>query len=109
MSRNACRCATYQRVRAAIHLAASNLDTAKWDVVMDSAITRRNFIKGTATAGMVLVVGLNAKGVLAIGSETSELNPFVRVSEEGVVTVVIKHFEMGRVLEVQQRLPTPRK
>lgn len=32
MSGNACRCATYQRVRAAIHLAASNLDTAKSEV-----------------------------------------------------------------------------
>jgi len=32
MSGNACRCATYQRVRAAIHLAASNLDTVKREV-----------------------------------------------------------------------------
>lgn len=32
MSGNACRCATYQRIRAAIHLAASNLDTAKSEV-----------------------------------------------------------------------------
>ncbi len=32
MSGNACRCATYQRIRAAIHLAASNLDTAKPEV-----------------------------------------------------------------------------
>ncbi len=32
MSGNACRCATYQRVRAAIHLAASNLDTMKTEV-----------------------------------------------------------------------------
>ena len=63
---------------------------------MDSAINRRNFIKGAATVGMALVVGLNAKGVLAIGSEKSELNPFVKISEEGIVTVVIKHFEMGQ-------------
>ena len=53
---------------------------------MDSSITRRDFIKGAATAGMALVVGLNAKGVLAIGSERSELNPFVKISEDGVVT-----------------------
>ncbi len=63
---------------------------------MDSSITRRNFIKGTATAGMALIVGLNAKGVLAIGGEKSALNPFVKISEDGVVTVVIKHFEMGQ-------------
>ncbi len=63
---------------------------------MDSSITRRNFIKSAATAGIALVIGLNAKGVLAIGSEKSVLNPFVKISEEGVVTVVIKHFEMGQ-------------
>ncbi len=63
---------------------------------MDSAITRREFIKGTVATGVALVVGLNAEGVLAIGSEKSELNPFVKISEEGVVTVIIKHFEMGQ-------------
>ena len=63
---------------------------------MDSGIYRRDFIKVAATAGVALVVGLNSKGVIAVGNEKSELNPFVRVSEEGVVTVVIKHFEMGQ-------------
>ncbi|WP_350332954.1 xanthine dehydrogenase family protein molybdopterin-binding subunit [Coralliovum pocilloporae] len=57
---------------------------------------RRGFLKGAAGLGAALFVGVSPSGVLAASSESTVLNPFVRISEDGVVTVIIKHFEMGQ-------------
>ena len=43
-----------------------------------------------------LVVGFDPRDALASGSEVSELNPFVRISPDGTVTAIIKHFECGQ-------------
>ncbi|WP_416898496.1 MAG: molybdopterin cofactor-binding domain-containing protein [Minwuia sp.] len=57
--------------------------------------SRRGFMKGAmATAGVALVIGFNSKGALAAGG--ADLNPFVRIDDEGRVTVIVKHFEMGQ-------------
>ena len=58
--------------------------------------TRRGFLKGAATTSAVLVVGLNANGVLASGTADAVLNPFVKINADGTVTVIVKHFEMGQ-------------
>jgi len=59
--------------------------------------SRRGFLKGVAAlSGTALVIGLDPRGTLAAGSETAELNPFVRVLPDGTVEAVIKHFEMGQ-------------
>lgn len=63
---------------------------------MNIETSRRNFLMGSAAAGAALVIGINAKGVLAAGNAAADLNPFVRISPEGVVHVAIKHFEMGQ-------------
>jgi len=63
---------------------------------MTMQTTRRAFLQGTAASGAVLLVGFDPKGVLAAGSTGAQLNPFVKISADGSVTVVIKHFEMGQ-------------
>lgn len=62
---------------------------------------RRGFLKGAAVLGGSIVIGFNAGGALATASETASsdavgFNPFVKISPDGTVTVVIKHFEMGQ-------------
>ena len=54
---------------------------------------RRNFLKGSAA---LLVIGLNAKGVLAAAPDAVSINPFVTISADGTVSVIAKHFEMGQ-------------
>ncbi len=69
---------------------------------MTTSINRREFLKSSAALGVSMVVGFNATGALAassdgIGSaEGAEFNPFVKVDDEGIVTVLAKHFEMGQ-------------
>jgi len=58
--------------------------------------TRRSFLQGTIAAGAALTVGLSPTGLLAAGNATAPLNPFVKISSDGTVTVVLKHFEMGQ-------------
>lgn len=63
---------------------------------MTMNVSRRGFLKGTATAGAALFIGTTASGVLAAGQEDVVLNPFVKIDADGTVTVIIKHFEMGQ-------------
>ncbi len=66
---------------------------------MNINVSRRGFLKGSAAGATALFVGVNAKGVLAAGSSAAantDLNPFVKIDADGVVTVIIKHFEMGQ-------------
>jgi isoquinoline 1-oxidoreductase beta subunit len=62
-------------------------------------VSRRGFLKASAAGTTALLVGINAKGVLAAGSTAAavtDLNPFVKIDADGTVTVIIKHFEMGQ-------------
>ncbi|MBC6439272.1 MAG: xanthine dehydrogenase family protein molybdopterin-binding subunit [Rhodospirillales bacterium] len=58
--------------------------------------SRRAFLGGTAAAASMMVVGLRSDGALAAGDTRAEINPFVRISGDGTVEVVLKHFEMGQ-------------
>ncbi|MEM0990057.1 MAG: xanthine dehydrogenase family protein molybdopterin-binding subunit [Pseudomonadota bacterium] len=60
--------------------------------------SRRTFLQGSAAAGAALVIGVGANGSFVAAKETAvlDINPFVRISPDGVVHVVIKHFEMGQ-------------
>jgi len=58
--------------------------------------TRRAFLKSAAATGAVLCVGFNPRGLLAAGHADAKLNPFVKVDADGLVTVILKHFEMGQ-------------
>lgn len=63
---------------------------------MTIQLSRRDFLKSAAASTVVLVVGLNSKGLLAAGQPDTVINPFVRIDQDGFVTVIAKHFEMGQ-------------
>ena len=62
--------------------------------------SRRGFLKAGSALGLSLVVGFNSKGKLAYAATDvqsgSSFNPFVMISEDGTVTAIAKHFEMGQ-------------
>ena len=65
---------------------------------MNVEISRRGFLKGAAaTAATMLLVGVTPKGVLSsAGTDGGNLTPFVKITPDGSVTAIIKHFEMGQ-------------
>lgn len=64
---------------------------------MTMTTSRRGFLKGAAAASAVLIVGLRPDGGLAAGNTgATMLNPFVRISADGRVTAIVKHFEKGQ-------------
>ncbi|MDX8354500.1 xanthine dehydrogenase family protein molybdopterin-binding subunit [Cognatiyoonia sp. IB215182] len=58
--------------------------------------SRRGFLKGSAAAGVLLVIGARPDGALAAGDAAAQLNPFVKIGADGRVVAVIKHFEKGQ-------------
>ncbi len=64
---------------------------------MTVQLTRRSFLKSaSALAGAALVVGFGPGKVLAAPGGAGEFTPFVRISADGTVTTIIKHFECGQ-------------
>ncbi len=63
---------------------------------MTTQLSRRDFLKSAAAGAAVLVVGIDARGLLAAGHAESVVNPFVRIDQNGFVTVIVKHFELGQ-------------
>ena len=64
---------------------------------MTSSLTRRGFLKtASATTASALIVGFTPRGVLHASSAGGDFTPFVKISREGQVTVLVKHFEMGQ-------------
>ncbi|MFY0611565.1 MAG: xanthine dehydrogenase family protein molybdopterin-binding subunit [Hyphomicrobiaceae bacterium] len=64
---------------------------------MNIQADRRAFLKGGAALAAALIVGIRPDGSFAAGNATAaEINPFVRIMPDGIVQVVLKHFEMGQ-------------
>ena len=66
---------------------------------MTTRTDRRTFLKSAVAASAALVIGLRPDGrfaVAAAGAAPTTLNPFVRITADGTVEVVLKHFEMGQ-------------
>ena len=61
---------------------------------MTITTSRRGFLGGAAAAA--LVVGVRPDGVFAAGQDGTMFNPFVRITSDGRVTAIVKHFEMGQ-------------
>jgi isoquinoline 1-oxidoreductase beta subunit len=76
MQRNLCRCGTYSRIKAAVKRAANEIRSGE-----------------KAGAGPPKNPSVASTGVPA---EAFALNPFVRISADGFVTVIAKHFETGQ-------------
>jgi isoquinoline 1-oxidoreductase beta subunit len=78
MSRNICRCGTYQRIRSAIHRASQMMSQG---------------VKSHAAGGEAL--GLRVAGTTQ-SSAPSILNPFVHIGADEAVTIMVNHSEMGQ-------------
>lgn len=63
---------------------------------MNISTSRRGFLQGAAATAAVLYVGARSDGALAASSDSTDLNPFVRIGADGRVTAIVKHFEMGQ-------------
>lgn len=60
-------------------------------------LSRRTFLKSaSAVAASSLVVGYSAQGALASASGAGQLTPFVRISADGTVTAIVKHYDSGQ-------------
>ncbi len=58
--------------------------------------SRRNFLVGAGVASTALFVGLGPGKSWAAADDITGLNPFIRVDSDGIVTAIVKHFEMGQ-------------
>ena len=64
---------------------------------MTMHLSRRGFLQSASTlAGAALVIGFDAGNVLASADSAAEFTPFVRISADGRVTAIVKHFECGQ-------------
>lgn len=62
---------------------------------MNSQISRRRFLKTSAAAALIL--GFRPGGVLAKGAPSGgNLTPFLKISSDGRIAAIIKHFEGGQ-------------
>jgi isoquinoline 1-oxidoreductase beta subunit len=61
-------------------------------------LSRRGFMVGSAMAGTSLLVGCSLGDIVGAGSNTKigAFGPFIKIAEDGTVTVVNKHLEMGQ-------------
>jgi isoquinoline 1-oxidoreductase beta subunit len=64
---------------------------------MTKQLSRRSFLQSaSALAGAALVVGFDSGKAIAQSAAGSEFTPFVRITPDGTVTALIKHFECGQ-------------
>jgi isoquinoline 1-oxidoreductase subunit beta len=115
MDGNVCRCATYIRIRAAIHEASSMLGCGEWTMYaamlskrLTAPSSRRNFLIASAAGAGALIIGCAfgegaeakeaANGNKAgIGPKASPMpDAFIRIAPDDSVTVLIKHLDMGQ-------------
>ena len=65
---------------------------------MTRNISRRSFLQtATATVGVALTLGFDARGALAMTAQSGgNFTPFVKIYPDGTVAAIIKHFEGGQ-------------
>ncbi len=64
---------------------------------MTMQLSRRGFLKSmSAISGAALVIGFDTGDALAGADGDAAFTPFVRISSDGKVTALIKHFECGQ-------------
>ncbi len=78
MSRNICRCGTYQRIRRAIHKASRII----------AERTSEQSIAGTVSGP--------SREAEARPASSFALNPFIRIGTDDVITIIVNHSEMGQ-------------
>ena len=113
---NLCRCATYQRIRLAVHHAADERWRAEHDLRRCSCprCARRAAASSPAraAAGAALVIGFDRFGPRAArAADAAALDPFdafLRIGEDDSVTVLPAHMEMGQGIWTGSRCSSPR-
>jgi hypothetical protein len=113
---NICRCGTYQRIRAAVHMAAGNgtgktaaaenptvgpegATAMKKNIHKTAKLSRRKFIVGTAAAGGGLALGLHVPGFGVAEAQTNggtEVNAWVVIKPDDTCMIRIARSEMGQ-------------
>jgi CO/xanthine dehydrogenase Mo-binding subunit len=111
---NICRCGTYQRIRAAVHMAAGGTRAASAGrqqglrrgamtrAATNTKFSRRKFLVSGAAAGGGLALGVNVPGLgdaLAqnvLGAEGSEVGAWVVIKSNEDVIIRIARSEMGQ-------------
>ena len=63
---------------------------------MTMTTSRRGFLKAAAATGAVLLIGMKGDRVIASGTNKAQINPFIKISADGRVTAIVKHFEKGQ-------------
>ncbi len=58
--------------------------------------SRRSFLAGAGAVSGMLIVGMKSDNSWAAASTQTDINPFIRIDQDGTVTAIIKHFEMGQ-------------
>ncbi|MCA9001397.1 MAG: (2Fe-2S)-binding protein, partial [Planctomycetes bacterium] len=98
MGGNICRCGTYPRIRAPSHPPSRRGDATMIDPKTMGA-TRRSFLQGVlAGGGFLLATRLTTLDVLAaqeIEGAAWELDLFLRIDDQGLVTILASRSEMG--------------
>ena len=70
-------------------------------MTIHSQLSRRAFLAATGSAALGLTVGMRlaptaANAAASAAGEAAAFNPFVRVSPDGTITVLIKHLDKGQ-------------
>ncbi len=69
---------------------------------LDTTLSRRQFLHGTAAAGAGLVLGVHLPAKLSHAAATDAAsgpfspNAFIRITPDDIVTVIVKHIEFGQ-------------
>ena len=101
MDGNLCRCATYARIRKAIHprlWRVKMLNRFIAQTMPTPALTRRGFLKlsAGATGGLMLGAALRPVSAAAQGGVDGLATPFVHIRPDNTVVVIVKHLDKGQ-------------
>ncbi len=95
MNGNLCRCGTYERIRKAIHRAASAVASARQGCAM-SPLSRREFVVAGVAAGAGLVVGFYLPHGKRGNPSSFSPNAYLRITPDNKITIVVARSEMGQ-------------
>lgn len=75
-----------------------SLNRAEQNQNREMELSRRTFLRASGGATIGLVVGFSLPGptAKAVAAQPGAFNPFVRITPDGAVTVIVKHLDKGQ-------------